>query len=137
MVAALIGLTVGGLYEMSTHAVRGWWNSEATFQGRPTSYWRARVHSWVERFETPDDAENFMRANSVDGMLSSTAIFYAPPRPTFGNRVRGWMGVAADPKEDMPPDVLSNGPETILCKLERDSALKRFVSRGRQCRFIW
>ena len=62
--AALIGVGLAILYEYSTHVGRGWLNGEAFFQGRPTSYWRSSINGWVERFDTPHDAEECMRSNT-------------------------------------------------------------------------
>ena len=42
VVAAVIGLLLGVYFE-PTHWVRGWLWSEASFDGRPTSYWRTHV----------------------------------------------------------------------------------------------
>jgi hypothetical protein len=138
--SALIGVTFGVLYEVSTHTVRGWWNGEAIFQGRPTSYWAARIDSWVERFDTPDDAEKYMRAHRLDGLLSSTAILYTPPRPTFWNKVRGWFGLPhAD--DGHPPEILREfdvvDAAPVHDELEKEPRFKRFVDLARKPDMVW
>jgi hypothetical protein len=138
--AALIGVTLGILYEVSTHTMRGWWNGEATFQDRPTSYWRSRIESWVERFDSPDDAEKCLIAHSFNGMISSTAIIYTPPRPTFWGQVRGWLGKSEFGDSD-PPEILRSFTQTeaepVLRELEDEPTLKRIVEIARHNKFIW
>ena len=34
----------------------GWLGGEPFFEGRPTSYWRARIDAWIARFDTPKQA---------------------------------------------------------------------------------
>jgi hypothetical protein len=34
-----------------TRVVWGWVRGEAFYQGRPTSYWRAKCDDWIERFD--------------------------------------------------------------------------------------
>jgi hypothetical protein len=56
---ALVGLTLGVLYEVATHVGRGWLRGEAFFEGRPTSYWASRCDEWLERFEDDDSLTMF------------------------------------------------------------------------------
>ena len=46
VVVLLIGLTLGILFETSSHVVRGWLRGEAFYDGRPTSYWRIKLTPW-------------------------------------------------------------------------------------------
>jgi hypothetical protein len=126
---AVVVVTAGGLYEHSTHTLRGWWSNEATYQGRPTSYWRASVEAWRDRFDSPSDAERFLYANSMRGMISSTIILYKSPRPTPWTRVRGWFSRRAEPSDNEAPAVLSEDPaaEPVLTELAADPELERLV----------
>jgi hypothetical protein len=132
--AALIGVGLAILYEYGTHVGRGWLNDEAFFQGRPTSYWRSSINGWVERFETPHDAEECMRANTWEGMLSSTAIIFRTPRPTLWTKARGWVGLAALPDDSHPPAVLGGfaDAEPVLRELQDDPAMQRLVEQARR-----
>jgi hypothetical protein len=135
LLVATAGL--GLVFELESHLLRGWLNGEAFYDGRPTSYWRAAVENWVNRFPEPGDAEDFMRAHSMDGILSS--IFYHSPRPTLWGRFKSWMGVPARIPDDAPPAVLVGGDEAepVLRELENVAGLKRFVEHGRRTRFFW
>jgi hypothetical protein len=50
---ALVGLTLGILYECATHVGRGWLFGEAFFDGRPTSWWRRELAQWEIIDATP------------------------------------------------------------------------------------
>jgi hypothetical protein len=132
--AALIGVGLAILYEYGTHVGRGWLYDEAFFQGRPTSYWRSSINGWVERFDKPDDAEQCMRASTWEGLTSSTIILWVPPRPTFLTQARGWVGLAALPDHDAPPEVLAGqaDAEPVLRELQDDPAMKQFVELARR-----
>ena len=129
-----LALAMGGLYECSTHRLRGWWNAEATYQGLPTSYWRTQINAWIDRFDSPEEAEKYLHANSWEGMLSSTIILYTPPRPTLPNRVRGWFGRPLSPDDDEPPEVLrgDEDAEPVLGELENDPAMRPCILRARK-----
>jgi hypothetical protein len=130
--AGLICLAYGILYEYATHVGRGWLNDEAFYQGRPTSYWRSAIDAWVDRFDSPDEAENYMRAHCWEGLISSTIIMYKTPRPTIWTRARGWVGLAA--ADNDPPEVLAGDADTepVLRELEDEPALHRFIERARR-----
>jgi hypothetical protein len=132
--AALIGVGLAILYEYGTHVGRGWLNDEAFFQDRPTSYWRSSINGWVERFDTPHDAEECMRGSTWEGLISSEAIMFRMPRPTFLTQARGWVGLAPLPDDSYPPEVLAGhaDAEPVLRELEDDPAMKRFVERARR-----
>lgn len=139
--AILLGLTGGMFYEMSTYTLRGWWRGEATYLGRPTSYWQAHVEEWLARFETPEDAENYLRANSWGGFLGSTIITYKPPRPTLRHKVSAWWNPTAG-RDDAPPAVLeqfAGDAESVLAELEREPHLRRLVEEVRRSQrgFVW
>jgi hypothetical protein len=55
MAAALVGLTLGILYETATRVGRGWLCGEAFFHGRPTSYWRSVIAAEVSGPDPFDD----------------------------------------------------------------------------------
>jgi hypothetical protein len=44
--AALVGLTLGILYECATHVGRGWLFGEPFYEDRPTSWWRHELAQW-------------------------------------------------------------------------------------------
>jgi hypothetical protein len=59
--AALVALTLGILYELSTHVGRGWLRGEAFYEGRPTSYWRGRCDQWLSRYGSSEAAAAALR----------------------------------------------------------------------------
>jgi hypothetical protein len=131
---AVIGLATGGLYEYATHVGRGWLNGEATYQGRPTSYWRSSINGWVERFDTPFDADEYLRAQTWEGLISSDAIILQQPRPTLWTRARGCVGLDALQVDNDPPAVLGGDAdaEPVLRELEADPAMRPLVERSRR-----
>jgi hypothetical protein len=134
--AILIGVGLAVLYEYATHVGRGWLSGEAFFQGRPTSYWCRAINGWVERFDTPHDAEEYLRANSWEGLLTltSNAIRFEQPRPTLWAKACGWVGQEPLQVDNDPPAILGGGDEAepVLRELEDDSAMQRFVERARR-----
>jgi hypothetical protein len=136
---ALIGMIGGGLYEMSTHALRGWWGGEAHYDGRPTSFWRASIQSWAARFDTPDDAEQYLFAHSIDAMTRSSIVLCPLPRPTFLGQARIWIGLGSEEKDNWPPMVLRRTTDAVavLHELCDDPEIGRFVERARRSRILW
>jgi hypothetical protein len=46
---SLLFVLIGALLLPSVHwPLIGWWQGEAFFQNRPTSYWRQRIHRYYE-----------------------------------------------------------------------------------------
>src|SRR5438309_2067627 len=106
LLLTLGGAVVAGLYESATHVGRGWLNGEAFFEGRPTSYWRGRLDEWLDRFDSPENAERDLGAHF--GFLDGDTIAIRMPAPrTWWNRPRAWFQTAEDRRrEDLPPQVL-------------------------------
>jgi hypothetical protein len=76
LLAALMGIALAVYFEPS-HCVRGWLWGEAFFDGRPTSYWRARCDEWLERF---DDEESL----KAETWLLPFEVPQAPGMRRFG-----------------------------------------------------
>ena len=126
-------LFLAGVYFEPTHAVRGRLHGDAFFDGKPTSYWRARIDGWQDRFDSAHDAEECLRAMSWEGLISSTAIIFTPPPPTFWNRTLAWVGMKVE-DDSNPPAVLSGDPdaEPVLRELERDIRYRRLIDLARR-----
>ena len=99
--AAILAVLAGVLYETSTHVGRGWLRGEAFYDGRPTSFWRARIDGWVARFDEPDQALAYLRASS---MISS--LIAMPPRPTPWERIGRSLHLPAVLTDPPPPAIL-------------------------------
>lgn len=142
---ATIGLAYGALYEYATHVGRGWLRGEAFFEGRPTSYWRSATNDWVDRFDTPQDAEMAMQGGCLlceanlklvkfNGNLICAFAPGPTPRPTFSTKVRSWIGLIMEvPDDSGPPAVFGDDTdaEPVLRELEDDPAMQPFVARSR------
>jgi hypothetical protein len=127
-----IGLVYGGLYEYATHVGRGWLRGEAFYEGRPTSYWQARIHGWMDRFDTPDKAVEYASLS-----IQFTGIAFFPtkgPRPTLWGKLRLWKpGLRFIPDDGLPPSVLfcDADAESVLCELENEPEFETLVKAAR------
>ena len=132
----VLGVAAAVLFELETHVLRGWLRGEAFFDGRPTSYWRAATHAWIARFESPEDAENCLLANSSDG-THSTTILYKAPHPTVWAKMQGMFGKEVH-DDWFPPLPLRRTLEAgdVLNELEQDAELRRIVVRARSSHFF-
>jgi hypothetical protein len=136
----LIGLTLAGLYEYATHIGRGWLHGEATYQGRPTSYWRVRCDDWLERFDSPEDAARWippgisMPVLAHEDFLNSTTRIR--PRPQgFWTGLTDRFRTADDRwQEDWPPNVLFGypGSEPVLEELAQEAQYRLLTERPLQ-----
>jgi hypothetical protein len=122
---ALIGLTLGILYECTTHVGRGWLRKEAFYDGRPTSWWRERIDQWKDRFFSEDDAFR---------SLGGWGVMFRPRSSGLWDRIRDGFRSEADLwRDNDPPKVLtgSSDAEPVLRELERDDNYRRFVEQAR------
>jgi hypothetical protein len=135
---AAVGLACGGLYEYVTHVGRGWLFGEATYQGRPTSYWRVRCDDWLERFVTPEEAARWIPPGiSVPALgFDDMCVVMIRPRPktfwtSLTDRFRGdedrWQ-------EDWPPHVLFGypGSEAVLEELAQEAKFRALAEKSLQ-----
>jgi hypothetical protein len=125
----LIAMPLAGLYEASTHVVRGCVRGEAFYDGRPTSYWRGQIDAWVLRFDSPKDAESYVRFCTP---ISST-LPIGPP-PTQWDRVCNVLHLHALASGGESPEVLrtDNSAEAVWQELENDEAYRMLVVHARR-----
>jgi hypothetical protein len=159
--AALVGLTLGILYECATHIGRGWLLGEAFYDGRPTSYWRSQVDRWVAEFDSPEVAEKsmspwFMRVKPGEdgqgwwGQDSPVVLEIVEPdergphfatfeavgrRESKANRL--WRLIRMESgTSKQTPDVLRGFAEAepVWAELERDAKYLQFTQRAKRNR---
>ena len=139
VLTAFAALSLGVLVELETHIGRGWLHGEEFFDGRPTSFWRARCDEWLDRFDDPDSltqctwlltfeipAEPGMRRFGVPEDLELKGASMAMPRETYWKRFMDGLRPKAELERerayDYAPKILWATPETepILHILERE-----------------
>lgn len=135
--AGLLTLVAGVFYEMATHVGRGWLRGEAFYADRPTSYWRSAAESWIQRFDAQADAEACLCSYTWVGMLSSTTIFYKPPRPAFFCTHARLARHDAAPRRSPAAGVSGHARRGGGAReLESDETLTEFVCLARQPRLF-
>src|SRR4029077_17996648 len=126
---ALIALTVGIVFEMETHVARGWLCGEACYDGRPTSYWRARCDEWIDRFDSVQAAAKHRPSNITLPVLDDDEIVGGLSNPVLKRRQTWWTRLKEfvhpgddDWQQDWPPQVLFGfpGSEEVLRELSAD-----------------
>lgn len=142
--AALVALTLGVLYEMATHVGRGWIQGDAWYEGRPTSYWRARCDEWLLRFDTPEEAVRWHPPNI------SLPILDGDRPPDTGGKPLNYQWIRPRPdnvltrifdrfqsaevrmQEDWPPRVLFGfpGAELVLEELVQEERYRLIAERA-------
>jgi hypothetical protein len=131
-VALLAALTLGMVYEASTGVARGWLHGEAFFDGRPTSWWRAKIDHWLTQFIHPEDAERAMvlqnGAEAVDGVVISRPA----PHPLWGPLQQLFQSADAREREWDTPEVLMGDPtaEPVLRELAREEKYRLVAERA-------
>jgi hypothetical protein len=135
---AAVGLAYGVLYENVTHVGRGWRSGEATYQGRPTSYWRVRCDYWLERFLTPEEAARWIPPGiSVPalGYDEMCVVMIRPSPKTFWTSLTDRFRSDDDRRqEDWPPHVLFGypGSEPVLEELAQEAKYRALEERSLQ-----
>jgi len=128
----VLGIAFGMVYESSTHVVRGWLSGEASFDGRPTSYWRIKVDHWMTQFLQPEDAVRCMiihnGAEAVDGVV----IVRPASHPLWGRMREMFQSPESREREWDTPEVLMGHPEAepVLRELARDEKYRAIVERA-------
>jgi hypothetical protein len=122
IVGLFVTLAFGIVYESSTHVLRGRLRGEAFFEGRPTSYWRAKLDHWLTQFVQPEDAVRAMillnGAEAVDGIP-----LLRPDRHPVWSRVLDLFQSEAERERewDTPAVLMGHADaEPVLRELARD-----------------
>jgi hypothetical protein len=138
----LIALTCGVLYEMATHVGRGWLRGEAFYEGRPTSYWRARCDEWLLRFDSVEEAVDYYPPGIAlpllgDEKLPLQGSWLVPkirPRPDafWRQAVERFRPNQDRWEDDWPPRVLFGNPgaEEVLHELAREEAYRPLAQKA-------
>jgi hypothetical protein len=139
IVFALIVLAIAVVFELETHAGRGWLRGEAFFDGRPTSYWRTQCHDWLARFDDKDSltactwllgfeipAEPGFRKFGVPDDLELKASTMGMPKETLWktimDRLRSKDELVREKNYDYAPRILWATPDTepVLRELQQE-----------------
>ncbi|MBI2805970.1 MAG: hypothetical protein HYX68_13400 [Planctomycetes bacterium] len=145
LLAAVVLLTLGILYECATHVGRGWLRGEAFFDGRPTSYWRLRCDEWLDRFDTPEAAapwaqsylgftfvkpgvESSPQLNVIVPMFGFLGFDAKPARPPNWWKQQ-WNALCGEKDHCYAPKVLWGIPdaEPVLRELNDQAKYRRFT----------
>jgi hypothetical protein len=122
-----------------TRVVWGWVRGEAFYQGRPTSYWRAKCDDWIERFDDQNSLTLFtwlipfevpadpgLRAFGPPADLKVEGGSIHPPRETFLtrfiDRFRSEDAIEQERVHEFSPRILWATPDTesVLLELQQE-----------------
>ncbi|MSU77247.1 MAG: hypothetical protein EXS16_04025 [Gemmataceae bacterium] len=127
---AIVSLLALGVYDSTTHVVRGKLRGEAFFDGRPTSWWRAELLRW--RIDL-DFEDNKFAANKDEELLITQSFFRE--RTTIEKFADRWLPIwKLNDFSNQAPAIIQGDPNAaqVLRELADDDSqmTREFVELG-------
>ena len=130
-------------YFEPTHGVRGRLHGEASFNSRPTSYWRMEIDRWIDHHGSTKDALSMMPV-----VTAESARGEGPPdgvmeihrggleflrTPTLWERFKRQIGIEREAMfVIIDPEILTHpvGGEDVLRELAREERFREIAERA-------